>query len=60
MKSKRFTKQMLHQLKTAGWVKTQPLAHVGKKHKAFGYRLNQTSQQKYAAAAERRAAAGHP
>lgn len=55
LKSKRFTKQMLQELRDAGWVKTQPL-QAGKKHKSFGYRLNQTMQQQRAAAETRQAA----
>jgi MarR-like DNA-binding transcriptional regulator SgrR of sgrS sRNA len=54
LKSKRFTKMMLHQLREAGWVKTQPLGGSGKKgHKNFGYRLNLAKQQQYQAKAAR-------
>lgn len=56
MKSKRFTKQMLQQLRLAGWVKTQPLG-AGKKHKSFGYRLNPFKQQEHQAWLARRAEA---
>lgn len=47
LRSKRFTKQMLQQLREGGWVKTQPLGAGPKKHghKSFGYRLNPAKQR---------------
>ena len=53
LRSKRHTKLLLQQLNLAGWVKTVPVLQVmgNKKHKSFGYRINEFKQQ------ERRAAA---
>lgn len=53
LRSKRFTKQMLQQLRAAGWVKTQPLQapKTKKGHKQFGYRLNAAKQQQRGKAA---------
>ncbi|KAI7837874.1 hypothetical protein COHA_008361 [Chlorella ohadii] len=46
LKSKRFTKQMLVQLRNAGYVQTKPLPATTKKHaKRFGYRLAPQHQQ---------------
>lgn len=57
LKSKRFTKQMLHQLKDAGWVKTQPLhaSGSGKKQRSHGYRLNPKRQEERRVTLEGRA-----
>lgn len=60
LRSKRFTKLMLQQLRDAGWVKTQPMggAKGGKKHKSFGYRLNPAKQQQREASLAARQAPG--
>jgi hypothetical protein len=39
LKSKRFMKQMLQQMKKRGHIKTVALASAGKKQKSFGYLL---------------------
>ena len=52
-KSKRFTKQMLQQMRAGGWVKTKPLqgaaAGSGKRKSGFGYQVVQAKQQRRAA-----------
>ena len=57
LRSKRYTKLMLNELRTAGFVKTQPLGGP-KKHKSFGYRLNEEEQKKRAARLQRKAEGG--
>ncbi|KAK9808818.1 hypothetical protein WJX72_004213 [[Myrmecia] bisecta] len=39
LKSKRFTKEMLAQMKKGGWVATKPIGVVGKRKHTFGYIL---------------------
>jgi hypothetical protein len=43
LKSKRFMKQMLQQMKKRGHIKTVAVAGTGKKHKSFGYLLPEGS-----------------
>jgi hypothetical protein len=57
LRSKRFTKMMLQQMKQGGWVKTQPLGG-GKKHRNFGYKLLLARQLEHTPKLECQAAAG--